>query len=212
MWNSTNNSSILIIAHSVPTATSTPDRTQQRSDMLCTPLEHLSPPVLRARRVLPDLIRRYYSQAARQYSSVNHCWDTIEADIASELSNGFTAQVAFKPHKTNALGAVKKGDGKWRRFTVLWATSMTTHVSQSPTASPPLTTPSITSSSASSSSRKVDLKAAFRYFPSKFALLRLLVAVPLLHRPTHMIWPSNGRGSSGRFPNTSHSQPGATTR
>jgi hypothetical protein len=89
---------------------------------------------------------------------------------------------------------------------------MTTHVSQSPTASPPLTTPSITSSSASSSSRKVDLKAAFLYFPSKFALLRLLVAGPLLHRPTHMIWPSNGRGSSGRFPNTSHSQPGATTR
>jgi hypothetical protein len=119
LWNSTNNSSILIIAHSGPTATSTPDRTQQRCDMLCTPLEHLSPSVLRARRVLPDLIRRYYSQAARQYSSVNHCWDTIEADIASELSNGFTAQVAFKPHKTNALGAVKKGDGKWRRFTVV---------------------------------------------------------------------------------------------
>ncbi len=53
------------------------------------------------------------------YGSVHQCWDAIDNDIASELSNGFIARVPFKPYKVNALGAVQKSDGKWRRITDL---------------------------------------------------------------------------------------------
>ncbi len=53
------------------------------------------------------------------YSSVQNCWNAIDEDICSELENGYIARVPCRPYKVNALGAVEKGDGKWRRITDL---------------------------------------------------------------------------------------------
>jgi hypothetical protein len=53
------------------------------------------------------------------YSSVNRCWDMINTDVLDELRNGFVARVPFRPFKVNALGAVPKSDGRWRRITDL---------------------------------------------------------------------------------------------
>jgi len=53
------------------------------------------------------------------YASVLDCEDFIHQDIMSELQKGFIARVAERPYKVNALGAVRKSEGKYRRITDL---------------------------------------------------------------------------------------------
>lgn len=58
------------------------------------------------------------SQVAN-YSSVNDCREFMESQIQAEIDASFVVEVPFKPRKLNALGAVPKGPGKWRRITDL---------------------------------------------------------------------------------------------
>lgn len=53
------------------------------------------------------------------YSSVQECYDFMNAQIKEEIDAGFVVEVPFTPRKLNALGAVSKGPGKWRRITDL---------------------------------------------------------------------------------------------
>ena len=53
------------------------------------------------------------------YSSVRECYAFMDAQIREEISAGFVVEVPFTPRKLNALGAVSKGPGKWRRITDL---------------------------------------------------------------------------------------------
>jgi hypothetical protein len=53
------------------------------------------------------------------YKSVHNCWDAINENIEQERAEGFISRVPFVPSRVNALGAVSKSDGKWRRITDL---------------------------------------------------------------------------------------------
>lgn len=53
------------------------------------------------------------------YASVLECEDFIHQDIMTELEKGFIAVLPVQPYKVNALGAVKKSEGKFRRITDL---------------------------------------------------------------------------------------------
>lgn len=53
------------------------------------------------------------------YSSVRECYDFMNAQVQEEIDAGFVVEVPFTPRKLNALGAVSKGPGKWRRITDL---------------------------------------------------------------------------------------------
>ncbi len=53
------------------------------------------------------------------YSSVKECYDFMNAQVQEEIDAGFVVEVPFTPRKLNALGAVSKGPGKWRRITDL---------------------------------------------------------------------------------------------
>ncbi len=53
------------------------------------------------------------------YSSVHECYEFMNAQVQEEIDAGFVVEVPFMPRKLNALGAVPKGPGKWRRITDL---------------------------------------------------------------------------------------------
>lgn len=53
------------------------------------------------------------------YSSVQECYEFMNAQVQDEINAGFVVKVPFLPRKLNALGAVAKGQGKWRRITDL---------------------------------------------------------------------------------------------